>query len=76
MSIAGFASGKSFVSSSGNATTDFSTTSAQGLPRVSYSNGSSIQSSSNQPLNTRTWSPVGSRASATKANFASNASAT
>ena len=76
MSIAGLASGKRCVSASGNATTDRSTTSAHGLPSVSYSNGSSIQSSSYQPLSTRTCSPLGSVASATKANFASNASAT
>ena len=50
MSIAGLASGKRVVSASGKATTDRSTTSAHGLPSVSYSNGSSIQSPSNQPL--------------------------
>ena len=76
MSIAGLASGKRLVSASGNATTACSTTSAHGLPRVSYSNGSSIQSPSYQPLSTRTCSPLGSVASATNANFASNASAT
>jgi hypothetical protein len=76
MSIAGLASGKRFVSSSGNATTARSTTSAHGLPCVSYSNGSSSQPPSYQPLITRTCSPVGSPASATKANFASNAIAT
>ena len=59
MSIAGFASGKRLVSSSGNATTAWSTTSAHGLPRVSYSNGSSSQSPSYQPLITRTCSPSG-----------------
>ena len=57
--MAGLASGKRFVSASGNATTALSTTSAQGLPSVSYSNGSSIQAPSYQPLTTRTWSPVG-----------------
>ena len=60
MSIAGLASGKRSVSASGKATTYRSTTSAHGLPRVSYSNGSSIQSSSYQPLSTRTCSPAGS----------------
>ena len=70
MSIAGFASGKRVVSASGNATTARSTTSAHGLPRVSYAKGSSIQSPAYQPLTTRTCCPVGSSASATKANFA------
>ena len=59
--MAGWASGKRLVSASGNATTALSTTSAHGLPRVSYSNGSSIQSPSYQPLITRTCSPRGVR---------------
>src|SRR3954468_9429566 len=76
MSIAGLAPGKRWVSASGKATTSRSTTSAHGLPLVSYSNGSSIQPPSYQPLTTRTCCPLGSDASATKATFASNASAT
>ena len=76
MSIAGLAPGKRSVKASGKATTDRSTTSAHGFPCVSYSNGSSIQSPWYQPLSTRTCSPFGSEASATNANFASNASAT
>ena len=76
MSIAGLAPGKRLVSASGKATTSRSTTSAHGLPSVSYSNGSAIQPPSNQPLMTSTCAPVGSDASATNANFASNASAT
>ena len=74
--MAGLASGKRLVRASGNATTALSTTSAHGLPSVSYSNGSSIQAPSYQPLTTRTCLPSGSLASATKANFASNASET
>ena len=68
--------GEALVSASGKATTVPLHHQRARLARVSYSNGSSIQSPSNQPLITRTCSPPGSDASATNANFASNASAT